>query len=34
MSLTKDDLNQVRDVVVSAIEALVIPRFDEIEKRF
>jgi chromosome segregation ATPase len=34
MSLTKDDIDQVRDVVVSAIEALVIPRFDEHDKRF
>lgn len=31
MSLTDEDITQVRDVVVSAIEALVLPRFDALE---
>lgn len=34
MSLTDADIAQVRDVVVGAIEALVLPRFDEHDKRF
>lgn len=34
MSLTEEDLSQVRDVVVSAIQELVLPRFDEHDKRF
>jgi chromosome segregation ATPase len=34
MSLTEEDLSQVRDVVVSAIQELVLPRFDEYDKRF
>jgi septal ring factor EnvC (AmiA/AmiB activator) len=34
MSLTDEDLSQVRDVVVSAIQELVLPRFDEHDQRF
>lgn len=34
MSLTDEDLSQVRDIIVGAIEALVLPRFDEHDKRF
>lgn len=33
MSLTKEDLSQVRDVVVEAIQELILPRFDEHDKR-
>lgn len=33
MSLTDEDLSQVRDVVVSAIQELVLPRFDEHDRR-
>jgi hypothetical protein len=29
MSLTEEDISQIRDVVVSAIQDLVLPRFDE-----
>lgn len=31
MSLTKEDLSEVRDVVVEALEAIVLPRFDTLE---
>jgi chromosome segregation ATPase len=31
MSLTGEDLSQVRDVVVEAIQAVVVPRFDALE---
>ena len=34
MSLTDEDLSQVRDVVVSAIQELVLPRFDQHDARF
>lgn len=34
MTLTEDDLSQVRDVVASAIQELVLPRFDEHDRRF
>jgi hypothetical protein len=33
MSLTESDLSQVRDVIVGAIEELMLPRFDEHDKR-
>lgn len=34
MSLTDEDLSQVRGVVVDAIQELILPRFDEHDKRF
>jgi archaellum component FlaC len=34
MSLSNGELSQVSDVIVHAIETLVIPRFDEIDERF
>jgi chromosome segregation ATPase len=34
MRLTDEDLSQVRDVVVSAIQELMLPRFDEHDQRF
>ena len=34
MSLTDEDLSQVRDVAVSAIQELMLPRFEEHDRRF
>lgn len=34
MSLTDEDITQVRDVVVSALQELILPRFDEHDQRF
>lgn len=31
MSLTEEDLTQVRDIVIEAIQAVVVPRFDELK---
>ena len=33
MSLSKEDLSDVRDIVIDALEALVLPRFDNLEHR-
>ena len=33
MSLSKEDLGDVRDIVIDALEALVLPRFDSLEHR-
>ncbi|MFZ2544703.1 MAG: hypothetical protein WAW80_01880 [Candidatus Saccharimonadales bacterium] len=34
MTLDKNDINVMRDTIVDAIEQLVLPRFDENDKRF
>lgn len=34
MSLTTADITTIRDIVIDAIDRLVVPRFDDIDKRF